>query len=103
MKMPSQIERTVCFRRRGLGARREIHVNAEPGGQSDPQPSRVPRLARLMALALRFETLLRSGDVEDCAALARLGCVSRARISQIMNLSQLAPDIQEQILFLRHV
>jgi len=44
---------------------------------------------------LRFETLIRSGEVRDYAALARLGHVSRARISQIMNLLHLAPDIQE--------
>src|SRR5262249_14770877 len=62
--------------------------------------TRVPRLARLMALAIRFEDLLRSGEVHDYAELARLGHVSRARITQIMNLRLLAPDIQEQILFL---
>jgi hypothetical protein len=53
-----------------------------------------------MALALRFEQLVRSGQVRDFAELARLGHVSRARVSQIMNLRLLAPDIQEQILFL---
>ena len=43
----------------------------------------------------------RTGRVDDFqAALARLGHVSRARISQILNLLYLAPDIQEQILFL---
>jgi hypothetical protein len=36
--------------------------------------------------------------VKDYAELARLGQVSRARITQIMNLLNLAPDIQEQIL-----
>ncbi len=38
--------------------------------------------------------------VKDYAELARLGNVSRARITQIMNLLLLAPDIQEAILFL---
>jgi hypothetical protein len=61
---------------------------------------RVPRLARLMALAIRFDGLLRSGAVTDQAELARLGQVSRARISQILNLLHLAPDIQEELLFL---
>ena len=61
---------------------------------------RVPRIARLMALALRFEELIRAGTIRNHAALARLGHVSRARIRQIMNLRLLAPDIQEQILFL---
>jgi hypothetical protein len=53
-----------------------------------------------MALALRFEQLLRSGVVTDYRHLAALGQVSPARISQIMNLLQLAPRIQEYLLFL---
>jgi hypothetical protein len=53
-----------------------------------------------MALAIRFEQLIRTGSVTDYAELARLGHVSRARLTQIMNLSLLAPDIQEAILFL---
>jgi hypothetical protein len=53
-----------------------------------------------MALALQLDELLRSGLVADQAALARLGHVSRARISQIVGLLNLAPDIQEALLFL---
>ena len=53
-----------------------------------------------MALALRFEMLLRNGAVANCAELARLGHVSCARISQILNLLHLAPDLQEELLFL---
>lgn len=65
-------------------------------GQEHP----IPRIARLMALAIRFEGLLRDKTIRDYAELARLGGVSRARITQIMKLRMLAPDIQEQILFL---
>jgi hypothetical protein len=53
-----------------------------------------------MALAIRFEGLLREETIEDYAELARLGQVTRARMTQIMKLRHLAPDIQEQILFL---
>jgi hypothetical protein len=60
----------------------------------------IPRIARLMALAIRFEGLLRNETIRDYAELARLGRVTRARITQIMKLLLLAPDIQEQILFL---
>ena len=60
----------------------------------------VPRVAKLMALAIRFEGLIRDGVVKDQAELARLGHVSRARLSQIMGLLSLAPDIQEAILWL---
>src|SRR5690606_32310690 len=63
-------------------------------------PGRVPRIARLMALAIRLEGLIQRGEVRDYADLARLGHVSRARATQIMNLLSLAPDIQEEILHL---
>ena len=65
-------------------------------------PASIPRIARLMALAIRFEGLLQSGAVRDYAELARLGRVTRARMTQIMKLLQLAPDIQEQLLFLQN-
>jgi hypothetical protein len=53
-----------------------------------------------MALAIHLDELIRDGVVTDQAELARLGHVSRARLTQIMNLLNLAPDVQEQILFL---
>ena len=59
---------------------------------------RAPRVARLMALAIRFDQLIRDGVVVDYADLARLGHVSRARVTQIMNLLNLAPDIQERLI-----
>ena len=68
------------------------------GGKTADGP--IPRIARLMALAIRFEGLLREGTIRDHAELARLGRVTRARMAQIMRLLNLAPDIQEQILFL---
>ena len=52
-----------------------------------------------MALAIKFQDLVDRGEVRDYADLARLGYVTRARITQIMNLLNLAPDIQEGILF----
>jgi len=60
--------------------------------------NRVPRITRLMALAVKFEGMLEQGIVRDYAELAKLGQVSRARITQIMNLLNLAPDIQQEIL-----
>jgi hypothetical protein len=64
---------------------------------------RVPRISRLMALAIRFQGLLDRREVKDYAELARVGHVTRARLTQIMNLLNLAPDIQEAILFLPSV
>ena len=83
--------------------RRRQRRDGSPGSESAPPPlppGRVPRVARLMALAIRFDLLLREGVVADYTALARLGHVSRARVTQIMNLLCLAPDLQERLLFL---
>jgi hypothetical protein len=93
------IECNVHFRRRGRGSRRELQAGQEPPRPAR-EPGRVPRVARLMALAIRFDQLIRAGVVEDYSELATLGHVTRPRISQIMNLLNLAPDIQETILFL---
>ena len=64
---------------------------------------RTPRISRLMAMAIHMDRLLREGVVSDRAELARLSYVSRARITQIMNMNFLAPDLQEEILFLPRV
>jgi hypothetical protein len=69
-----------------------------------PKPTRprgrIPRVARLLALAHHFEELLKTGAVETQAELAELAKLTPARVTQIMNLLGLAPDIQEEIFFL---
>lgn len=81
--------------------------NKRKNGNTRPERSgdaagngNIPRVSRLLALAIRFEELIRRGEVQDYADLARLGYVTRARITQVMNLLNLAPDIQEDILCL---
>jgi hypothetical protein len=63
-------------------------------------PGGLPRITRLMALAIRCDELLRTGKVRDLEHLATIGNVSQPRISQILSLTMLAPDIQETLLFL---
>jgi hypothetical protein len=73
-----------------------------PKEEARPQkvaPPRVPRIARLMALAIKVQEMVDRGEMRDYAEVARLGHVTRARMTQIMNLLNLAPDIQEHILF----
>jgi hypothetical protein len=62
--------------------------------------TRPPRLARLLALAHKLDGVVHTGKVKGYAELARLSHVSSARIGQIVMLGQLAPAIQEHILFL---
>lgn len=102
MNQPLVVESRIHFQRRGRGARKVAHRGAPKARLSRPT-GRVPRVARFMALAIRFEQLIGDGEVSDFAELARLGHVTRARITQIMNLRLLAPDIQEEILFLAAV
>ncbi len=73
-----------------------------------PQPKRppigrLPRITRYMALAVYYEDLIRKGHVHDYAEVATLGHVTRARVTQIMNLRLLAPEIQEELLTLERV
>ena len=83
--------------------RRSAKVTVPPPKPAMPDSSsRIPRASRLMALALKFQDMVDCGEVRDYADLARLGYVSRSRITQIMNLLYLAPDIQEQLLDLQH-
>ena len=60
----------------------------------------LPRIARLMALAIKLDSMLQQCPDLDGWELAHRGCVSRTRITQILNLLHLAPDIQEQLLWL---
>ena len=87
----SQFGYTLPLARRP-GARRSFEEQQACG--------RVPRVSRLMALALRFQDLLSNGIVRNRPQLAELGHVSRVRVCQILLLTNLAPTIQEMLLFL---
>lgn len=76
--------------------RKQLRDGATPGVPE----GRVPRIARLMALAIRCDQLIRDGVVANQSELALFGHITTARMTQIMSLLNLAPDLQEQILFL---
>ncbi len=95
------VTKQIHFSMRNRG-RREIRE----GPKAVPEVTdegRVPRVARLMALAIKIDGLIASGAITDQAEAARLGHITRARMTQIMNLLLLAPDIQEAILNLPRV
>ena len=78
-------------------------MNADGNSREKRSRGRIPRVTKLLALAIQMEHLVGAGEVSGYAELARLKNVSRARITQIANLTLLAPDIQEAILFLPRV
>lgn len=89
-----QVEVTLPVRQRG-GEGCKAPTDQTRSTSASP---RIPRITRLMALAIKFQSMVDRGEVRDYADLVRLGYVTRARLTQIMNLLLLAPDIQEAIL-----
>jgi len=77
---------------------RRVSFRSEP-----PPPPREPtrrpaKVAQLLALAHHLERGLRTGAIADQASIARALGFSRARITQLLDLTLLAPDIQEAVL-----
>ncbi len=66
--------------------------------EPDHPDKTLPRLTRLLALAHRWNRLIDEGVITDYAEIASTMCLSRARVTQIMDLLYLAPKIQEDIL-----
>ena len=81
----------------GAHGRRRIEATKP---RQDIPTGRVPRISRLMALAIKMQKLMDSGEIRDYSELARVSHVSRARVTQLMNLNFLAPDVAEEVLFL---
>jgi integrase len=97
------MERTNCIEIRfplHTPSRRAARGSTEV---APPAAGQLPRVTRVLALAIQFQEMLRTGEVRDCADLARLAGVTRERISQIMKLRWLAPDIQMEVLYFQPV
>lgn len=93
------VESAVHFGVDRRGRKRSTGATTEGATGTAP----VPRIARSMALAIVMDEMLRTGVVEDCAELARIAGVTRARVSQVMALCNLAPDLQEGLLETGHL
>ena len=76
--------------------RRSANAPAAP----ERSPGRLPRVVLQLALAHEIDRRLRTGELSDLATVARRAGLTRARITQILGLLLLAPDIQEALLSL---
>ena len=65
---------------------------------ANKRPGRVPRVAQVMALAIHCEQLIQRGLIKNQSELAHYAQISTGRMTQIMTLLNLAPEIQEAIL-----
>jgi len=108
---PVRVEFEVQFSRGPKGRRRVREAQEAPAEAPIQQtrmdtaprpapldPNSVPRITRLFVLGYHFERLVRGGVVKNYAEIARLTGLSRARVTQIVNLTLLAPGFQEDIL-----
>jgi len=91
------VHRKIEFSRRPDRTQRLRVVDTEAPRPALPA-GRVPRITRLMALAIHLEGLLREGVVRDQSELARRAQVTQPRMTQILALNLLAPDIQAALL-----
>jgi len=71
---------------------------------SAPEPVRRPaRVAIMLALAHKIQHAIDRGVVSDRAEVARRLGLTRARITQLLDLTLLPPQAQERILFIQSV
>lgn len=76
---------------------------AEPPPPPPAQTRRPARVAQALALAHRLQTAIDRGEYRDRAELARQLGFTRARVTQLLDLLLLAPDVAERVLFLEAV
>ena len=78
-----------------------VDFNGKPPRRAtEAATGQVPRVARMLALAHKIDEMIRTGELKDLADAAQVFGVTRARMTQIASLLLLAPEIQEQILYL---
>lgn len=91
-----RVEFQVHFRT-GQCGRKNLRKGACPNKRASAHEN-LPRITRLLALAHRWNNLIEQGIVADYSEIAARMGLSRARVTQIMDLLYLAPEIQESIL-----
>lgn len=93
-----QISKPFSLERKARGRRQR---RSEP--VSAAHVGRVPRVSQVMALAIHCEQLIQRGLIKNQSELAHYAQISTGRMTQIMTLLNLAPEIQEKILCLPEV
>ncbi len=100
--MSDEIQVGATFHKNRVGKHIAV-VEGPPPTVPERTKGRLPRITRYMAFEIYYEDLIRQGHVYDYAEIATLGHVTRARVTQIMNLRLLSPDLQERLLFLNRI
>jgi hypothetical protein len=103
MSEPTPSDRRVLtgtfFRERRENVRFKMDGPATPA----PPVRRPAHVARMLALAHHIQAAIDRGAIADRAAVARKLGLTRARITQLLDLTLLAPDLQARVLELEAV
>jgi len=97
MPLPNPVKITFQLRPRISPRERTSTNTREPQANGE-----VPAVTRALSMAIYFEHLIRIGDASDYATVSRMSGLCRERISQVMRLTCLSPDIQIELLYLPH-
>lgn len=73
-------------------------LSAKARNRKPPKAPQTPKVVKLLRTAQEWRRQLDAGEVENQAAIARREGITRARVTQVIGLLRLAPEIQEQIL-----
>jgi hypothetical protein len=99
--LPTAVQRHVL--RAGFFRQHSSRVAFSPSPREGSPPATEPvrrpaKVAQLLALAHHIQRAIDAGDVHDRATVARRLGFTRARVSQLLDLCLLAPDLQESVL-----
>lgn len=95
------IQSSIHRIRRGNG--QQFTADAPPKVPHRISVRKPARVARMLAFAHKLQEAIDNGEYIDRADAARKLGLTRARVSQLLDLLMLAPDIQEKILFMERV
>jgi len=75
-------------------------LSAKARNRKPPKASQTPKVVELLRMAQEWRRQIDAGEVENQAEIARREGITRARVSQVVSLLRLAPQIQDHILSL---
>ena len=88
-----RVEYEVHFQR-DRRARKVVRSGPPP----EKAPDALPRIARLLTLAHKWEGMVRRAEAKDYTEIARRMGLTKVRVSQVLGLTLLAPDLQDRLL-----
>ena len=75
-------------------------LSVKARNRKPPKPPQTPKVVELLRTAQEWRRQIDAGDVTNQAEIARREGITRARVTQIMALTRLAPEIQDHVLSL---